>query len=146
MKAMVASVYPGKQNTLYSIAYGSDDHTVLMGGQDKTVYVYDARTWKIRSRWRCPLKYEIIGLQHSTSEKNACYAVGLDNEVICGDYVSIKKSKAHTMLQQNHRLGFRGDSKWTGISLTCGKDSKDQIVACCESGHLYTVTSASCMR
>ena len=41
---------PNASSSMYSIAASPDGHTIAVGGQDKTVYVYDTRTWKLCHR------------------------------------------------------------------------------------------------
>ena len=63
------------------------DNDVLCAGSDRTVQVYDARTWRLRLNWRSPCKYDIIKLLPSASNTRSrgVYVCGLDNEILLCD-------------------------------------------------------------
>ena len=123
----------------------------LTAGEDRIVYAVDMRNWKIRHRWRAPLKYEAIQLLSSPTMPTACYAVGLDNDIFSGHWKSTSNGRSNdidksyrNILFQNHHCGFRGDSRWIGISMLSDTRSydmecRDVIVAASESGSLYVV-------
>lgn len=60
---------------------------MLCAGSDRTVQVYDARTWRLRLNWRSPCKYDIIKLLPAASDSRArgVYVCGLDNEILLCD-------------------------------------------------------------
>ncbi len=115
------------------------------------------------SSWRCPLKYDIAVLAFSPTQPSLCYVAGLDNELLCGVYAQKHKGVKHengsngvgvgdaassySMLQQNHRFGFRGDSRWVGMDFaaTVSANADDVAVGICESGSAYTVRPAQRM-
>ena len=88
----------------------------------------------------------------------ACYAVGLDNDILCGHWKSTSNGRSNdidksyrNILFQNHHCGFRGDSRWIGISMLSDTQSydiecRDVIVAASESGSLYVVENADNMQ
>ena len=135
---------------------GSHHSNVLLAtGEDRIVYGIDKRTWKIRHRWRAPLKYEAIQLLSSPTMPTTCYAVGLDNDILCGRWKAepstVNTSSYKNMLFQNHHCGFRGDSRWVGMSIFNNVEHYDQnsgdvIVAASESGSLYVVENADNMQ
>ena len=135
---------------------GSNHSNVLLAtGEDRIVYGIDKRTWKIRHRWRAPLKYEAIQLLSSPTMPTTCYAVGLDNDILCGRWKAepstVNTSSYKNMLFQNHHCGFRGDSRWVGMSIFNNVEHYDQnsgdvIVAASESGSLYVVENADNMQ
>jgi hypothetical protein len=129
---------------------------LLATGEDRIVYGIDRRNWKIRHRWRAPLKYEAIQLLSSPTMATTCYAVGLDNDILCGKWKSGSSANAtdtsyKNILFQNHHCGFRGDSRWIGVSIFNDKRdynelSGDVIVGASESGSLYVVENADKMQ
>ena len=130
----------------------------LAAGEDRIVYAVDIRNWKIRHRWRAPLKYEAIQLLSSPTMPTACYAVGLDNDILCGHWKSTSNGRSNdidksyrNILFQNHHCGFRGDSRWIGISMLTDTRSydmecRDVIVAASESVSLYVVENSDNMQ
>ena len=124
----------------------------VAGGSNKIVQVYDARKWSVRHRWKCPLKYELLYLQYSPNHANVLYVAGTDNELIGGDLTLAtndleKNKKQPSRLQQHHRLGFRGDSSWVGVSvLKSWSNPRDDLVSgACETGTLYNLAPAQDM-
>jgi WD40 repeat protein len=61
-------------------AIHSDGNSVAVAGVDATVYVYDARTWSVKSRYLTPAKYEITGVFIDEVNQH-CFTAGMDNEV-----------------------------------------------------------------
>lgn len=142
----VAREVPSLNKTLYTVACSPDGLSVAVGGEDKTVYIYDSRNWKVSTRWKCPLKYDLVSIQFSPTDPGLCYLAGTDNEILSGQFKRSEPSLAtKSMLQQNHRLGFRGESRWIGISAIANDDQQDLIVAACETGCIYAVTPANAM-
>ena len=56
--------------------------------------------------------------------------------------------KGGGILFQNHHCGFRGDSRWIGLSVFDSKENSrgDVIVGGCESGSLYVIENAQYMQ
>ena len=56
--------------------------------------------------------------------------------------------KGAGILFQNHHCGFRGDSRWVGLSVFSVDDAArgDIVVGACESGSLYVIENAQCMQ
>jgi len=139
-----------------TVQKGSNHSNILLAtGEDRIVYGIDKRTWKIRHRWRAPLKYEAIQLLSSPTMPTTCYAVGLDNDILCGRWKAepstVNTSSYKNILFQNHHCGFRGDSRWVGMSIFNNVEHYDQnsgdvIVAASESGSLYVVENADNMQ
>ncbi|OQS07507.1 hypothetical protein THRCLA_00487 [Thraustotheca clavata] len=139
------------QGCLYTIACSPDGNSIAMGGEDKVAYIYDTRMWKLRNRWRCPLKYDIAFLAFSPNDPKLCYVAGLDNELMCGRFDGSDKKKnkeapaySPSILQQNHRLGFRGDSRWIGLNIVSSKN-QDMGFGICENGSAYAIRPAQYM-
>ena len=84
----------------------SNEFEFAAAGADKTVYVYDTRTWRARIKWRSPCKFDIIKLMEARSVCSASnrvddiihqadtiqnsggpfvYLAGWDNEVLLCD-------------------------------------------------------------
>jgi hypothetical protein len=86
---------------------GGGAMTVVVGGSDSVVSALDARTWKIRSRWKAPLKYEAVGLTMSTTQADTCYVAGSGNEVCSGSLASTgtQKGSRKRKLQSNNEQG-----------------------------------------
>ncbi|KAG9401831.1 hypothetical protein AC1031_007540 [Aphanomyces cochlioides] len=136
--------------SIYSVAWSPDGNSIAIGGEDKIAFIYDTRKWKLRSLWRCPLKYDLAFLSFSPTDPTLCYVAGLDNELMCGKYEG-KKQKSNepkeyspSILQMNHRLGFRGDSRWIGLDVL-GQDGQDMALGICEGGSAYAVAPAQHM-
>ena len=97
------------------------------------------------------MKYDIVSIQFSRANPLLCYIGGMDNEIIC-DYFGTHQLRngfrqdesdapIQGILQQNHRLGFRGDARWIGITTT-ELNGDDLLMGVCENGALYAVTPA----
>ncbi|KAF0698345.1 Aste57867_11023 [Aphanomyces stellatus] len=138
---------------IHSVAWSPDGNSIAIGGEDKIAYIYDTRKWKLRSLWRCPLKYDLAYLAFSPSDPTLCYVAGLDNELMCGKYDGSEQKKkkeeqakeySPSILQMNHRLGFRGDSRWIGLDVA-GANGDDMAVGICESGSAYAIRPAQHM-
>jgi hypothetical protein len=141
------------RDLLFGIATSGDNPNLLLtAGADRTVYTVDRRNWKIQNRWRSPLKYEAIGLMVSPSNPSNCYVAGLDNDILCGQWHRGGNKggdgKGGGILFQNHHCGFRGDSRWIGLSVFDSKENSrgDVIVGGCESGSLYVIENAQYMQ
>jgi hypothetical protein len=66
---------------------------ILTAGADRSVQVYDVRTWRPRLNWRSPCKYDIIHLLPASSETRSrgVYVCGLDNEILLCDVTGVEK-------------------------------------------------------
>lgn len=68
---------------------------MLTAGADRTVQVYDSRTWRMRLNWRSPCKYDIIRLLPAQGGRaRGIYVCGLDNEVLLCDVTGVEKKPA----------------------------------------------------
>ncbi|RQM12041.1 hypothetical protein B5M09_004890 [Aphanomyces astaci] len=137
---------------VHAVAWSLDGNSVAIGGEDKIAYIYDTRKWKLRSLWRCPLKYELAYLAFSPTDPTLCYVAGLDNELMVGTFDGAEKKKhaakehSPSILQMNHHLGFRGDSRWIGVDvIRDGSGGHDLAVGACESGSVYAIQPAQHM-
>lgn len=74
----------GSSSSASSVGSDLSSMTIVVGGADCNVTAIDARNWKVRSRWKAPLKHEVVGMAMSTVRPFACYVAGLDNKVMCG--------------------------------------------------------------
>ena len=97
---------------------GGGAMTVVVGGSDSVVSALDSRTWKIRSRWKAPLKYEAVGLTMSTTQADTCYVAGSGNEVCSGSLASTgtQKGSRKRKLQSNNEQGNVG---WVRTGRVC---------------------------
>lgn len=87
-------------------------------GAERSVLVYEPRTWKLLDRWNNCLKYEITSLHFLDAHPGYCIAGGLDYEVVVGPWAS----KLEKTFQSNSTVRFRGDSRWLGLSKALGMD------------------------
>ncbi len=97
------------------------------------------------------MKYDLAYLAFSPSDSTLCYVAGLDNELMVGKFDGSEKKKATeakeyspSILQMNHRLGFRGDSRWIGLDVV-SRGNCDLAVGACESGSVYAIEPAQHM-
>ena len=141
---------------------------LLVAGEDRFVYTIDPRKWRVRSRWRTPLKYEPAAMFRSPSHPSLCYVAGMDNDIMCGEAnpgksgggmaaaaaAEMGKRKraaegrdfALTKLTMMHQTGFRGDAPWCGMVVTPFVErgvQSDLLVAVSSSAALYVVQNAS---
>ncbi|ETV97021.1 hypothetical protein H310_09856 [Aphanomyces invadans] len=138
---------------VHAVAWSPDGNSVALGGEDKVAYIYDTRKWKLRAVWRCPLKYDVAYLAFSPTDPSLCYVAGLDNELMVGKFDGSEKKKkdkhaneySPTILQMNHRLGFRGDSRWVGLDVVQDITGDDLAIGACESGSVYAIHPAQHM-
>ncbi|KAK9270410.1 hypothetical protein L1049_025989 [Liquidambar formosana] len=68
-------------DTFYSVCSSSTVY-IAVGGADRSVAVYDPRRWSALSRWVHCLKYEITGLEFSSTDSDYIFIQGVDYEVI----------------------------------------------------------------
>jgi len=124
-------------SALYTLCCTEIGDTGLLAtaGEDKIVYVYDCRKWKISGQWSKVMKYEIVSLHFSSIDPSLCYVTGLDHEVFCGSWSGQDKMKNLSTLR---RHGFRGDSRWIGIHRV---PQTDTLVGLTETANLYVVTN-----
>ena len=80
---------------LAATSSGSVGGTSLLGsaGADRSVVVWDPRTWRPIDRWTNCLKYEATSLYFLSSNPNYCVACGLDYEVVCGKWGGDKRNR-----------------------------------------------------
>ncbi|WMV26753.1 hypothetical protein MTR67_020138 [Solanum verrucosum] len=107
-------------DNLYAVC-NSSKGTIAAGGADRTVTVYDPRSflcllqspggWSAVSRWLNCSKYEITGLAFSSVDPEYVYVQGVDYEVVCGRWRESKKI-----------FSYRGDSNWLGFSKCSDRD------------------------
>ena len=106
------------------------------------------------------MKYDITYLKYSLNYENLCYITGSDNEIFCQNFTDGRGPKDHQtplsstngtqhILQQKHKLGFRGDSRFIGMSCTKSTSTTstaatqdDVVIGLCESGRLYAIPNA----
>jgi hypothetical protein len=95
--------------------------TPLFGGAgaERSVMVYEPRTWKMLDRWNNCLKYEITSLHFVNANPGYCVAGGLDYEVIVGPWATKTETKNSVA---NSIVRFRGDSRWLGLSKAVESD------------------------
>jgi hypothetical protein len=123
-------------------ASSASGNTFCVGGEDRTVSLYDDRKYRIVDTWKCPLKHDIVGLylEDEKHDFGHCVALGLDHEIAnlkpqeAAKSENIKDvgagaedddpdeagSNYHGRLHHNHRV-FRAKSRWTGLCKVNGK-------------------------
>lgn len=79
----------------YCIAASSGGGPTVLGaaGADRSVVVWDPRTWRPIDRWTNCLKYEATSLYFLSSNPNYCVACGLDYEVVCGKWGGDRRNR-----------------------------------------------------
>ncbi|GAB4818180.1 hypothetical protein N2152v2_005226 [Parachlorella kessleri] len=149
--ARVAKLSPGPQHGhFYCLAASDDGSQPLIGaaGVDRSVLVWDPRTWKLLDRWNNCSKYEVTGLHFSSTNPNHAIVGGMDYEVLCGEWGGNKASRLgggnRTGVDMGENsavqgpsargLSFRGDSKWMGLAKAARQDLLAGITA---TSHLY---------
>jgi len=152
----IARLMPGAfSGQLYTIATSSrNSGCPVLGaaGEDRTVHVWDPRTWKSVDKWSNCLKYEVTSL-HFMSNPSFCVVGGLDYEVVCSrwmggndlsdkDFRAQKSSKgraagpatavgseAEADRQSNVAASFRGAARWLGFAKSPSSDTFAGITA-----------------
>ncbi|XP_042033304.1 uncharacterized protein LOC121779907 isoform X2 [Salvia splendens] len=114
-------------NMLYTVSISSSGN-IAVGGEDRTVTVYDPRRWCATSRWLNCSKYEITGLCFSSVDPNYLYVQGVDYEIMCGQWRESEKA-----------FSFRGDSNWLGFS-KCS--DRDILAGWCDSGSIFVADAS----
>lgn len=112
---------------LYAVSISSSGN-IAVGGEDRTVTVYDPRRWCATSRWMNCSKYEITGLAFSSVDPSYIYVQGVDYEILCGQWRESKKV-----------FSFRGDSNWLGFS-KCS--NRDILGGWCDSGSIFVADAS----
>lgn len=113
---------------------------IATGGEEKTIFVYDVRSWKLVGSWPKVMKYEIVATSFALKDPSYCYVTGLDHEVFCGKWESALGGTGNDADRKFHstlkRHGFRGDSRWIGIDRVTGSET---LVGVTESANLYVL-------
>lgn len=145
---------------LYALAVADDGGAPLLAaaGEDRAVFVWDARKWVTLDRWGNCSKYELTALHFSSANPSSCYAGGLDYEVVCGEWGGSLRGRqgggtrtgsgaAHapsagesgggaqhgTATSHGTRaVSFRGDSRWAGLAKACGQDVLAGVTQSCQ--------------
>lgn len=152
----IARLMPGAfSGQLYTIAASSrNSGCPVLGaaGEDRTVHVWDPRTWKSVDKWSNCLKYEVTSL-HFMSNPAFCVVGGLDYEVICSRWMGgneqsdkdfgLQKagkgraagpatdvgSEAEAGRQSQVAASFRGAARWLGLAKSPSSDTFAGITA-----------------
>lgn len=123
---------------IYATAVSSEKGWIAATGADRSVSVWDTRTWRIVHRWSNCIKYEATALHFSRQNPSYCYVGGADYEVVLGEWAGEKRSRfgggMMTGKDMESVAAFRGDSKWLGLSRAQHSDSLAGITA---NGELY---------
>ena len=125
----------------------SCENYFCVGGEDRTVSLYDVRKNRLVDTWRTPLKDDIVmsKLYRDRSNVLSCAVLGLDHEICTwnsgcastdNDITSAvdEASDRRTnfgRLHHNHRV-FRAKSRWSGMSFLeqrkmIGRDSEGTL-------------------
>jgi WD40 repeat protein len=140
---------------LYTIAASSrNSGCPVLGaaGEDRTVHVWDPRTWKSVDKWSNCLKYEVTSL-HFMSNPAFCVVGGLDYEVVCSRWMGGNDqsdrdlggqkagkgraagpatdvgSEAEAGRQSQVAASFRGAARWLGLAKSPSSDTFAGITA-----------------
>eukprot|EP01133_Synstelium_polycarpum_P019072 gene19072-22837_t len=100
-------------SVLYAI--GTSDHYVGVGGEGRSLHVYDTRKWSNVGNWSNCLKYEITSINFSGVDKAVSYLGGLDSEILAGAW--------NGSGGVDHFSGLRVDSRWLGVSKLRGSET-----------------------
>ncbi|EGG14236.1 hypothetical protein DFA_12006 [Cavenderia fasciculata] len=128
-KEIIQKFIPTTSN-IYSLET-STNGLVAVGGEGRTIHVYESKRWANVGNWSGCLKYEITGINFSDKLKGVCYVSGMDSEILAGDYDGSSGS--------DHFAGIRVDSRWLGITKLNGHES---LFGFTSSGGLYWVHDA----
>jgi len=132
---------------------------VATAGSDRTVYVYDTRTWKAKMKWRSPCKNDILHLTPGTLTRQHVYVGGSDNELLLCDLTAgaagakadLDFGPTHaalpssSKLRLSHHRGIRAEAKWLGIDSYC-MDDRHVVTGVCNLGKLYVLDHAERMK
>ncbi|KAG7674469.1 hypothetical protein Ndes2437B_g00735 [Nannochloris sp. 'desiccata'] len=79
----------------YCLSSSSNGGVPLLGaaGSERSVLIWDPRTWRAIDRWNNCLKYEATSLHFLSSNPSYCVACGLDYEVVCGKWGGDRKNR-----------------------------------------------------
>jgi WD40 repeat protein len=90
----------------YCLAASSNGGVPLLGaaGSERSVLIWDPRTWRTIDRWNNCLKYEATSLQFLSSNPSYCVVCGLDYEVVCGKWGGDRKNR----IGGGHRTATNG--------------------------------------
>ena len=79
----------------YCLAATSNGGIPLLGaaGSERSVLIWDPRTWRTIDRWNNCLKYEATSLHFLNSNPSYCVSCGLDYEVVCGKWGGDKRNR-----------------------------------------------------
>ena len=81
--ACIVREQSGPRGIAWAMTTLGDDGDLVAAGEDRSLYVYDVRTMKVRARWRSAAKHDIVGLMPSCQPSALrLYVAGIDNEVI----------------------------------------------------------------
>jgi len=126
----------GAQSKLWSIDASDYDSGILgVGGEDKTISVYDVWKWKLVGQWWKVTKYDITAIRFSRKYPSVIYACGLDQEIFCGAWhPSAQKFNTGTL----RRNGLRGDGRWMGIQ-TIEESNEEILLGLTENGTFFSL-------
>uniref|UniRef100_A0A6B2LH20 Anaphase-promoting complex subunit 4 WD40 domain-containing protein n=1 Tax=Arcella intermedia TaxID=1963864 RepID=A0A6B2LH20_9EUKA len=117
-----------------AFALSAREEVIAVGGESRNVSVFETRTWKLKSNWKNPVKYEITSL-HLSTNKDYCY-VADDSVLLCGKWKSSNKSNTRQYFSNSMRM----ESRHTGISHVTADDS---IIVLTESAKIHILKNGS---
>lgn len=138
---------PRRGDTLNCVA--SRGNSIVTGGHQGMVYIYDTRKLTSKGTWNAPVKCSVLSLLISPRGDFTTYAVGADYELMCsGPRVGSSKCKQSpsyaSQLRLSHSTGLRASSRWFGASLVDnGRPGESDTLLCvCEGGQFYRIRNA----
>lgn len=75
----------GNSGTIWDILPLSGMNRIAASGSDKTIRIYDCRTWKTITKWKAPHKFDVVKMLPSSNSSLQLYVAGRDNEVLLCD-------------------------------------------------------------
>ena len=125
---------------------------ISVAGDDRVVYTFDTRTWRVKTRWNCPITHEPTALARSRLDDALCYVSSLDNALYCGEFDGLTSSEGQgrdvgTRVGAREHLSFRGDSRWVGFDTVladgAAADAQQEVLlGVTEGGSVYAVANA----
>jgi hypothetical protein len=112
-------------------ADGDESNELLFSGADKVLRIYDLRASRLRREAPGVSKHETVKI--APAADGVVFVAGLDNEVMCSNYRTGGKQKAHS--------GFMGDARWVGLCAS----GDGRLTALTTSGKAYVFTCAALM-
>ncbi len=83
---------------------------LAVGGMESQLTVFESRRWGVAGRWASACKHDIVANCFSPIDPKKCFVVGIDAEVVCGDW-SVANQHSFS------RPALRSNARWCGIDV-----------------------------